>query len=66
MPSDSTLKDAAREMVRTSEDRRLVTIVVGEVTLQLAPEPTLTEAKAQWADALWAVEQLLLKGRESR
>ncbi len=56
------LTEKARRFVGCSEDRMLVWILVGEDRIDLAPQPTLEMAKAQWSDAVWIVEKLLALG----
>jgi hypothetical protein len=57
-------REIALTFVRTSPDRMRNYIQIGDDRITLEQKETLREAKAQWADALWIVEQIMLRGAE--
>ncbi len=58
--------EEARQFVESSDDRRENFIVIDDVRLALEKKATLVEAKAQAADALWAVQKILARGVERK
>lgn len=60
MPSP---QEIARSVLHTSPDRMRNYIEIDGDRIDLEPKATLEEAKAQWADALWIIEQLIQRGR---
>lgn len=60
---EEELERTAMTFVKSSEDRRTVFIEAGGEKLQLERTPTLELAKAQRADAVWAVSKILEAGK---
>ena len=53
------LEKEARQFVKTSKDRMVNSIEIGDTSLKLERMPTLEMAKAQMADAIWVVQKIL-------
>jgi len=56
-------RDIARSVLHATPDRMRNYIELDGERIELEPKPTLEEAKAQWADALWIIEGLIKKGQ---
>ena len=63
--TDEELVALVSTLVRTSDDRMHNYLQLDDTRVYLEPMSTLTQAKAQWADAHWVVKQLLKLGAKS-
>lgn len=64
--TDEELVALVSTIVRTSDDRMHNYLQLDDTRVYLEPTPTLTQAKAQWADAHWGRQAALEAGCEER
>jgi len=59
------MQELAKMFVETSEDRRTNYLVVDDVRLPLGRHEHIIDAKAEFADLLWALQKILAAGKKA-